>query len=78
MQSIQKTPPTWIIVLIAGLVQMSETVYTPSLPEIAHALNATASMVEYTLTIYLFGMALGILFWGKLSDSLGRKPCIIG
>jgi len=77
MQSMQKTPPIWIMVLVAGLSQMSETVYTPSLPEIARALHTAASMVEYTLTIYLFGMAIGVLFWGKLSDSLGRKPCII-
>lgn len=74
---IKKTPPIWIMVLVAGLAQMSETVYTPSLPEIARALKTAASMVEYTLTIYLFGMAIGILFWGKLSDSVGRKPCII-
>lgn len=77
MQALQKTPPIWIMVLVAGLSQMSETVYTPSLPEIARALQASASMVEYTLTIYLFGMAIGVLFWGKLSDSVGRKPCII-
>lgn len=70
-------PPIWLIVLIVGLPQLSETVYTPSLPDIARALLTTASMVEYTLTIYLFGMALGILYWGKLSDSLGRKPCIL-
>ena len=75
--SFKYTPPIWLMVLVAGLPQMSETVYTPSLPEIARALQTAASMVEYTLTIYLFGMALGILFWGKLSDSIGRKPCII-
>lgn len=34
-------------------------------------------MVEYTLTIYLFGFALGTLFWGKVSDKLGRKPCVV-
>jgi len=75
--SLKITPPLWLIVLIVGLSQMSETVYSPSLPEIARALKTTASMVEYTLTVYLFGMAIGMLFWGKLSDSLGRKPCIL-
>ena len=71
------TPPIWLIVLIVGLPQLSETVYTPSLPDIARAMQTSASMVEYTLTIYLLGMAVGTLFWGKLSDSIGRKPCII-
>lgn len=71
------TPAIWLIILIVGLPQLSETVYTPSLPDIAHALKASESMVEYTLTIYLFSFALGTLFWGKLSDTLGRKPCVL-
>lgn len=70
-------PAIWLIVLIAGLPQLSETVYTPSLPEIADSLSASESMVEYTLTIYLFGFAIGALFWGKLSDKHGRKPCVL-
>lgn len=70
-------PAVWLIVLIVGLPQLSETVYTPSLPDIAHALHASESMVEYTLTIYLFGFAIGTLFWGKLSDKLGRKFCVL-
>ena len=70
-------PAIWLIVLIVGLPQLSETVYTPSLPDIAHALQTSDAMVEYTLTIYLFGFAIGTLFWGKISDKLGRKPCVI-
>ncbi|MDZ5762651.1 MFS transporter N-terminal domain protein [Candidatus Cyrtobacter comes] len=70
-------PAIWLIVLIVGLPQLSETVYTPSLPDIAHTLLTSEGMVEYTLTIYLFGFAFGTLFWGRISDKLGRKPCII-
>lgn len=70
-------PAGWLIVLIAGLPQLSETVYTPSLPDIARALLITESMAEYTLTIYLLSFAFGILFWGKLSDKVGRKPCVM-
>ncbi|MBX9620787.1 MAG: multidrug effflux MFS transporter [Alphaproteobacteria bacterium] len=70
-------PAIWLIVLIVGLPLLSETVYTPSLPDIAHALSVTDAWVEYTLTIYLFGFAVGTLFWGNLSDKWGRKPCIL-
>jgi MFS transporter, DHA1 family, multidrug resistance protein len=70
-------PASWLIVLIAGLPQLSETVYTPSLPDIARELLVSESMAEYTLTIYLLSFALGILFWGKLSDAIGRKPCVL-
>ena len=66
-----------LIVFIIGLAQIAEAVYSPSLPDIAHALQASESMVEYTLTIYLVGFAIGVLFWGKLSDKFGRKPCVL-
>ncbi len=70
-------PALWLIILIVGLPLLSETVYTPSLPDIAHALSVSDSLAEYTLTIYLFGFALGTLIWGKLSDKWGRKPCLV-
>ena len=70
-------PATWLIILIAGLPQLSETVYTPSLPNIAHDLKTSEAMVEYTLAIYLLGFSIGTLFWGKISDVFGRKPCVI-
>lgn len=70
-------PAIWLIVLIVGLPQLSETVYTPSLPDITRALQTQEAMVEYTLTIYLFGFAIGTFFWGKVSDKFGRKSCVI-
>lgn len=77
MTHIIAQPAIWLLSLLAGLSQISETVYSPSLPEIARALFVPESWVEYTLTIYLFGFAIGSLFWGKVSDRYGRKPCII-
>lgn len=60
-------PALWLIVLIVGLPQLSETVYTPSLPDIAHALHAEESMVEYTLTvdgrIYSHYLPLWLCHW---------------
>lgn len=70
-------PELFLLVLIVGLPQLSETVYTPSLPDIAHALGVSDSWVEYTLTIYLFGFSVGTLLWGKLSDRFGRRPCVL-
>lgn len=77
MQTTTVKPALWLLILIAGLPQISETIYTPSLPDIAHTLNASSQMVENTLSIYLFGMAIGTFFWGNLSDRIGRKPCLL-
>ncbi len=35
------------------------------------------SMVEYTLSIFLFGFGVGVFVWGKLSDIYGRKPMFL-
>lgn len=70
-------PPIWLLLLIAVLPQIAETIYTPSLPDIAKALRTSDAMVEYTLTIFLAGFSLGVLFWGNLSDRWGRKPCVL-
>lgn len=67
----------WLLVFLAGLPQLSETVYTPSLPDISKALITSESMTEYTLTIYLLGFAVGVFLWGGISDKKGRKPCMI-
>lgn len=73
----KNTPSIGLIVLLAVVPLLAETIYTPALVDIAHSLRAPDAWVEYTLTIYLFGFALGTLFWGKLSDSFGRKPCLL-
>lgn len=70
-------PSIWLIVLIAGMPLLSETIYTSSLPSIATALNTSAPMMEYTLTIYLASFSIGVLAWGKFSDKFGRKPGIL-
>ena len=70
-------PSVWLIFLVLSLPQLSETMYSPSLPTIARDLNVSPSTAENTLTIYLIGFALGILFWGILSDRYGRKLSLL-
>lgn len=70
-------PAQWLLFMLVGLPQFSETVYSPSLPDIALALKTSVPMVEYTLTIYLFAFSLGMLCWGKISDAWGRKPSMM-
>jgi len=71
------TVPLDIVILIIAIPKLSETIYVPSLPSLAKDLLISDNLAEYTLTIYLFGFATGVLIWGNLSDYYGRKPCLI-
>ena len=66
-----------MIVLVA-FPQISETIYTPSLPDLSDALNISNSAVQLTLSIYFIGFAIGVFYWGWLSDFIGRRPAMLG
>ncbi|MBS0185498.1 MAG: multidrug effflux MFS transporter [Proteobacteria bacterium] len=70
-------PSLLLLILMAGLPQIGETIYSPALPSISQTLFVSHGLVETTLTIYLIGFAFGILFWGPLSDKWGRKPIMM-
>ena len=63
----------------AGLGPLAIDMYLPSFPAIAKEFHATGPQVERTLTAYLFGLALGQLFYGPAADRYGRKrPLYVG
>lgn len=63
--------------VLLGFPMLSETIYTPSLPSIVEGLATNAHWVEYTLSIYFIGLALGISYWGVLADRIGRRPVML-
>ncbi|HAF98833.1 multidrug effflux MFS transporter [Paenibacillus sp. FSL K6-1566] len=77
MQRKISTPSIWLFMILVGFPQISETIYTPSLPDIAHQLGASNNAVQLTLSIYFLGFALGVFCWGRLSDSIGRRPAML-
>jgi len=67
----------FLIICLVGLPQISETIYTPSLPDIAHSLSTSSQLVEWTLSIYFIGFALGVGVWGQWSDHIGRRKAML-
>lgn len=50
----------------------------PALPAIAHALQVTdENRAQWIVTAYVGGVGLGQLFWGMVSDRLGRRPVLL-
>jgi Bcr/CflA subfamily drug resistance transporter len=66
-----------LIALLLGFPQISETIYTPSLPDLAHGLNISSAWAEFTLSIYFIGFALGVFAWGVIADLAGRRPAML-
>jgi DHA1 family bicyclomycin/chloramphenicol resistance-like MFS transporter len=51
--------------------------YLPSIPAIGREFDVGPLGVQQTLSIFLFGFAFMMLFYGTLSDSFGRRPVIL-
>jgi len=67
------------IALTACLTQLAADICAPSIPAIASSLNTDIHLVEYTMAIYMLGVALSELIYGPLSEGIGRKvPLAIG
>lgn len=71
-------PSLLLMIVLVAFPQISETIYTPSLPDISDALNASNGSVQLTLSIYFIGFAIGVFCWGWLSDFIGRRPAMLG
>lgn len=51
--------------------------YLPAFPVIAKSLQTSKAQVELSLSVYMFGLAVGQLFYGPISDKIGRKLTLI-
>ena len=59
------------------LAQLGMMMYLPALPSIANSLDTTQNLASLTLAVYLVGMALPMLLWGKWAATHGIKPVLI-
>lgn len=65
--------------MLTAITPLATDLYLPALPIMPGELNTTASNIQMTIGIMTFGVALGQLFGGSISDTMGRKlPLIIG
>ncbi|MDT1995052.1 multidrug effflux MFS transporter [Carnobacterium divergens] len=72
-----QAPSLLLLIVLVGFPQISETIFTPSLPDIASDFETTLGTVQLTLSIYFLAFALGVFCWGIVSDFIGRRPAIL-
>lgn len=65
-----------VLVILSALMSFSSIstdMYLPALPTLVDELHTDIGLVELTISTFLIGFSIGQLFWGPISDRLGRR-----
>ena len=71
-------PPIWLLMIATVAPQLALTIYLPALPGIAAYFDVAYGTAQLTLSVYLLAFAFAQLAIGPLSDSVGRRPVLLG
>jgi MFS transporter, DHA1 family, multidrug resistance protein len=66
-----------LFVLLAALTAfapLTTDIYVPAMPAMQRDFATSAAAIQFTLSTYFIGFALGQLFYGPVADHFGRKP----
>ncbi|SMF19759.1 multidrug effflux MFS transporter [Desulfovibrio gilichinskyi] len=66
-----------MLAVLSAFPPLSTDLYLPALPHMMKILDASQSAVNLSLSLFLIFFALGILFWGPVSEKFGRKPVLL-
>lgn len=69
--------PLMLAMLIIATGQLGVSIYLPSLPLISADLGVSKSDLQSIVTLFLVGFGLSQLFYGPLSDAVGRRPVFL-
>jgi len=75
-----ETPPrhlTLIVALLTMIGPFSVDTYFPSFPAIEAEFEVSRALLSQSLGFYLAAFAVSTLFWGPLSDRLGRRAVVM-
>lgn len=72
-----KTGTLFFLVLVSAFPPLTTDIYLPAMPQMVEIFSASQFKVNMTLAIYFATYALGLLFWGPLSEKFGRKPILL-
>ncbi|KAF8521417.1 major facilitator superfamily domain-containing protein [Hysterangium stoloniferum] len=63
------------VISVAGIIgPFASGCFLPCVPEIAKDLNTTGAVINYTVGVYIFVIAIGNLVWAPYASFYGRQP----
>ena len=63
-----------VLGLLSAIGPFAIDMYLPALPDIGRSLGAPVGAVQWSLTAFFLSLGAGQLFYGPVSDMVGRKP----
>jgi DHA1 family bicyclomycin/chloramphenicol resistance-like MFS transporter/DHA1 family 2-module integral membrane pump EmrD-like MFS transporter len=64
----------FVVLMMMVLMQMTADQYIPSLPAITKVFHSNEASIQLTLSLFMLGLSISHVFYGPLSDKVGRKP----
>jgi DHA1 family bicyclomycin/chloramphenicol resistance-like MFS transporter len=69
--------PLWLLGLLTFSGTLAMHIFVPALPSAGADLGAGAAAMQFTVSVYIFGLAVGQLIYGPLADRFGRRPVLM-
>ena len=69
--------PLWLLALVTFSGTLAMHIFVPALPIAARSLGAGIGEMQMTVSLYIFGLAVGQLVYGPLADRFGRRPVML-
>ncbi len=60
--------PLWLLALFTFSGTLAMHIFVPALPHAAEELGASIPAMQMTVSLYIFGLAVGQLIYGPVSD----------
>ena len=65
------------LALLSMLGFLATDMYLPAFGAMQQTFNTSPGLISASMSLFLGGFAVGQLFWGPLSDRIGRKPVLL-